>query len=281
MILNASQMVADIRSSLNESSASFWTDLEILRKLNKAQAKVAALISQQVGDWFLTKTDITPVDSLITLPSDCSKIVYLEDKTNGTEIAFSGTVRERNLSRIIGTNLDILEPDAYMYGNYIEVNQASYTNEVTLWYEKRVSDLHSGTGGSGSTTNTLVFQSTNIPVPRNDYYNTVYVSITAGTGVGVRAAISDYVGSTYTATVTGSFSTDSIYGTETILPEEAIPLMLDFTIVDLLSKPSAAIDPKYYEFAKLNLKDSREDFTDWIATRVKNTTRIRMQEDWL
>jgi hypothetical protein len=282
MIMNASQMIADVRSSLNESTANFWTDLEILRKINKAQAMVYSIVSQQAGDWLLKKSSaLTASNSLITLPSDCAKPVYLEDATHGTEIPFSITVRERRLTRIVGTNLDILEPDAYMLGDYIEVNQDSFGGSAYLWYERRVPDLHAGTGGSGSTTNTLVFQSTNIPVPRDDYYNSIYVSITGGTGVGTRAAISDYTGSTYTATVAGSFGTDSVYGTETILPEESIPLITQTAVMELIAKPSAAVDPKYFEYALAIVKSTKSDFIDWISTRVKNSVRIRPQEDWL
>jgi hypothetical protein len=280
MILNASQIAADIRSSLNEASASHWTDLEILRKMNKAQTKLAMLLSMTIGDWLLTRATITPVDSLVTLPSDCAKPVYMEDVANGVEIQFSTTVRERNFSRISATGLDQVNPNAYMYGNYIEINQASYTNQVYLWYERNIPDLHFGTGGTNSGSNVLVFQVTNIPAPRDDYYNGNYVSVTAGTGVGTRAVISDYTGSTGAATVTGTFSTDSIYGTETILPEQAIIPLTQLATVELLAKPSSAIDPKYFEYAKLESKDSLSVFTDWISTRVKNSQRVRNQEEW-
>jgi hypothetical protein len=280
MILNASQIAADIRDSLNEATASHWSDLAILRKMNKAQAKLAMLLSMTIGDWLLVKTNLTASSSLLTLPSDCAKVVYIEDTTNGTELQFSLTVRERRVTRITGVDIDQLEPDAYMFGNYIEVNQENYSNQVTLWYEKNVPDLHFGTAGAGSGSNAIVFQTTNIPVPRDDYYNNNYVSVTAGTGVGTRALVTDYTGSSGTAVVAGTFSTDSIYGTETILPEQAIPCITQMATVELLTKPSAAIDPKYYEYAKLELKDTMEVFKDWISTRVKNSQRIRPQEDW-
>jgi hypothetical protein len=231
------------------------------------------------GDWFMTKSTLTPSSSLITLPTDCLKPIYLET-SDGTELPFRTTVRERNLTRITDSTLDGLGPDVYMYGDYIEVNQDSYTSSVVLWYEQRIPDLHFGTGGSGSGSNALVFQTTNIPVARNDYYNGVYVSITSGTGALTRAAISDYTGSTGTATVAGTFSTDSVYGTETLLPQEAIPAMTSLATVELIAKPSAAIDPKYFEFVKLELKDSMNDFTDFISTRIKNSMRIRAQEGW-
>ena len=279
MILNAAQIAADIRSSLNEASASHWTDLEILRKMNKAQAKLSMVLSMTIGDWLMTKATITPVASLVTLPSDCSKPIYIED-ANGNELPFSGTVRERLSSRPDGAALDWLAPDAYMYGSYIEINQDSYTSNVVLFYEKRLIDLHFGTGGTGSGSNALVFQVTNLPVPRNDYYNGAYVSITGGTGIGTRAAISDYTGSSGTAVIAGTFSTDSVYGTETELPEEAIPALTQIATVELLTKPSSAIDPKYFEYARSELKDTVQLFQDWASTRVKASTRIRSQEDW-
>ena len=280
MILNAYQMAKDIRDSLNEVTASHWTDLAILRKMNKAQAKLAMLLSMSIGDWLLVSTDLTPVNGLVTLPSNCAKPVYLENKDNGTEIQFSLTVRERQVTRITGVDIDQLEPDAYMFGEYLQINQDNYSSQVTLWYEKNVPDLHFGIGTTGSTTNALAFQVTNIPVPRDDYYNNVYVSIVGGTGIGTRALITDYTGSTGLATVSGTFSTDSAYGTETVLPEQAIVPLTQMATVELLSKPSSAIDSKYFEFAKLEMRDTLDIFKDWISTRVKNSQRLRPQEDW-
>ena len=279
MILNAAQIAADIRSSLNEASASHWSDLEILRKMNKAQAKLSMVLSMTIGDWLMTKATITPSSSLIALPSDCSKPIYLED-TDGHELPFGGTVRERLSTRWESTTLDYTSPDVYMYGNYIEINQDSYSGNVVLFYEKRLIDLHFGTAIAGSGVSTLVFQATNLPVPRNDYYNGAYVSITGGTGIATRAAISDYVGSSGTATVAGTFSTDSVYGTETELPEEAVPALTQIATVELLTKPSSAIDPKYFEYARAELKDTVQLFQDWASTRVKSSQRIRAQEDF-
>src|SRR5574343_37135 len=280
MILNAYEMMQDVRSSLNEATASHWTDLEILRKLNKAQRKIAIKVSMS-GDWFMTKATITPSSSLVALPTDCMKPIYLEKSSDGTELPFYLTVRERQLTRTTEITLDALGPDAYMYGDYIEINQDSFSDSVVLWYEKRIPDLHFGTGGSSSDSNALHFQTTNIPVPRDDYYNSVYVSITAGTGALTRAIITDYVGSTGVATVAGTFGNDSVYGTETLLPQEAIPLLTLMATTKLLSKPSTAIDPKYWEYLKMELKDAMSDLEGFLSTRVKNSVRIRPQDAWL
>ena len=237
-------------------------------------------MSMSIGDWFLTKTNITASNALITLPADCSKPVYLEDSTTGTELPFSLTVRERRVTRITGVDIDQLEPDVYLYGSYVEVNQASYAGTVTLWYEKRVPDLHFGTASAGGAT-TLTFLSTNFPVRIDDYYNGSYIEAVSGTGAGTRTTISDYTGSTGAATTAaGTFGNDTVYGTVSALPEEAIPVMTQLATVELLSKPSAAIDPKYFEFHKIELKDAMSLFNDWISTRVKNSQRIRPQEDW-
>jgi hypothetical protein len=167
-----------------------------------------------------------------------------------------------------------------MYGNYIEINQDNYAGNVVLFYEKRIIDLHYGTAITGSGSNTLVMQATNLPVPRDDYYNGAYLSVTGGTGIATRAVISDYVGSSGTATIAGTFSTDSVYGTETALPEEAIPALTQIAIAELITKPSSAIDPKYFEQIKLEMRETLELFKDWASTRVKNSHRIRAQEDW-
>jgi len=58
---------------------------------------------------------------------------------------------------------------------------------------------HSGTAQGGSTSTTIVLQNT--ASVTDDYYNGMSVYITAGTGIGQLRVITDYVGSTKTATV--------------------------------------------------------------------------------
>jgi len=134
--LNAFEIFKEIREGLNENSEAHWTDRGLLRKMNQAQRGLWQELVKSPGDWFLTSTDITPVDSLVTFPSDCGRAVYMESKADGIEIPIQGTVRNRRLTRGSGTNPYEGLTSAYFVKEGVEVNADSFTDEVTLWYSR-------------------------------------------------------------------------------------------------------------------------------------------------
>ena len=82
---NAYHIFEEIRDNIDETTAAHWSDKEILRKLIRAHRKVVTFMMQSQGDWLLVSTTLTPVASLVTLPSDCAKPVYMEEVTSGYE----------------------------------------------------------------------------------------------------------------------------------------------------------------------------------------------------
>jgi len=277
--MNAYHMMLDVRDNIGEDAAAHWGDNDVLRKLNAAQRKVGNLFILSPGDWLVKSANLTPVDSIITLPSDCAKPVYMEEESTGYAITLSGNIRDRSLSRVAGPILYDGAVEAYMLKDTIEVNYASYTTEVTLWYQQRIPDLHAGACGSNSAATILEFQLTNEPKRVDDYYNGVSVEVVDGTGTGIVEDISDYIGSTYRATIEGTVASGDNYGTVSELPEEAHDLIVLEASQMLLAKPSSSIEPSVFKYMLERTKQAREDLEEWISTRVATHTHVRSVED--
>ena len=278
--MNAYSMMLDVRDNIAEQTAKKWDDANIQRKLNTAQRKLTLLLSMSPGDWLVVSTDLTPSDSLITLPSDCMKPVYMEEADTGIPIELNSNVRDRSIGRVPGSSLGVIQADAYLLKDYIEVNQAGYSNGVTLWYQKRVPDLALGVAGSGSGAAVLEFQKVNTPSGVDDYYNGVSIETMHTTNLNVLLSdtITDYVGSTVKATITGTPSSGDFYGTISTLPEECHALMVLMTTTTLLASPGAALDTKYFDFFVAEMGDLLRTFKLWISTRKSGSSYTRTTE---
>lgn len=278
--MNAYDMLVDLRDNVGEDTASHWGDNNLLRKLNHAYRLVGTSVMTAPGDWLVKSASVTPVSSVITLPSDCAKPVYLEHTSNGYPIDFAGTtVRERSLTRPVGVSLEIAGLDAYLQGNTIILNQESYSDACTLWYVRRPSLLHTGTADAGGAAS-LTLDAANVHSVVNDYYNGVGIEILAGTGIGDDTII-DYSCNTSgvgTCGVTGTYSTDSKYGTVSELPEEADAVVLLQATLAAMAKPSSSVDPKYFEYFLSLFKEAKKDLNTWIASRVSESMYTRVTE---
>ena len=273
-MLNAYWMVEEIRNNVNEVEPKHWTNKELLRKLNFAQRSMWLYLAQQTGDWFLTNKDITASESVIALPSDCAKPVYVEEISTGMPIELTGTVGERRLTRGSG-RYGISQRDAYLKGNSIVVNEEDYGEQVTLWYQKKCVDLHMGLTGEESGLNTIQFDEDNAPSLEDDYYNGVTVQLIGNNSIETSVEIEDYDGAKWLATAPGSFNVDTNYGTVSTLPPETIPAIVLKATTMALAKPGAALDPKYFEFFRAEARDAAEQVGDWLAQR-SNNSRVRV-----
>jgi len=261
-------------SGIGSGSSQFLGDGTLLAQLNLAQRKAWMELNLQPVEFSLTSTTLTPANSVITLPSNCAKPVYMEETSTGYPFDLKVSLEERKLYEYPLDRSSSRFLTAYRLGNTLVVNQDSYTTGVTLWYRKRIIDLIASLGDTSSTTNTLVIKSVMRPSVTNDYYNGATLEVVGGTGIG-SYTVSDYVGSTRTLTVTGTFSTDSLFGTVSDLPQEAEDYIMESAIIAFLAKPSAAIDPKYFEFAMSNLSRAQKLYREWISTQMTAHRRIR------
>lgn len=279
--MNAYNIFKSIRDNLNEASAAHWGDPEILHKLNLNYRKVASRIGVSDGDYFLKSADLTPSSAKITLPSDCMKPVYME--ANDYPISLV-TVRERRVTRPIGASLETGLVEAYFEGTGLVINMDSFTDTVTLWYQERIPLLHCGTLQASTGATALYFQLVDanarsmLASGANDYYNDEEVeTIDISSGIVSQGTISDYAGSTGVATVAtmspAPAATD-YYGTVLRIPEEANGYLELLTTVQLLAKPSSAIDPKYFEFFAALLKEAKQSFDDWLEPRMQNSSHV-------
>lgn len=269
--MNAYRMMEDLRDNVVESSAAHWDDAEILRKMNKSQRKAATIVLSSQGDWLLKSKAVTPVASVITLPDDCAKPVYMENATNNVEIPITGTVREREMSDGY--------IDAYFVGNTLVINTDDYTEGVTLWYQRRVPNLHFGTAGTGSGASALVLDANNEPSMVDDYYNDMVVEVITAAGADIRSTISDYTFADFTAVITGTpTAANDTYGLISALPEECMQFIIADATCALLAKPGSSLDPKYFEFFLEERKWAARDMRSFLSTRLHGGTRSRTRE---
>lgn len=274
--MNAYEILQEVRDYVGEAAAANWTDLGILRKINANYKRVGAKLVVIGGDWLLKKSAaLTPVDGLVTLPSDCAKPVYIEDVSTGTNIPFNGSVRYRNLSRGTLSGLGFGQAaDAYMLEGYIEINQSGYADTVYLWYQRRLVDLVAGTGDTGSTANSLVIPVSAGPKYVDDYYNGVVLEIVGGTGVGKLATVSDYAGSTRVLTVDQTVATTTVFGSQLEVPEESHALITVESALMSMAKPAASYDEKVFTYLTTLVRDLRKEWVEWCSSRTSSSTRV-------
>lgn len=276
--MNAYMMMLDVRDNIGEEVAAKWDNAGIQRKLNAAQRRLAMILSMSPGDWLVKSSDLTPSDSLITLPTDCMKPVALETTANKQPIPIRTNVRDRSIGRLPAAALGVWEYEAYLLKDYIEVNVDSFETGVTLWYQQRVPDLALGVVATGSAS-TLVLQAANEPNGNDDYYNEVVIEvIDTNFNVNIVSPVSDYDGGTFTITLTGTPVANDFYGTISELPEECHDLMVLMATTKLLAAPGAAIDPEAFQFNMSEKNALLKEFKEWVATRKSGSSHTRVTE---
>jgi len=264
--MNAFFMLEMVRENIGEETASHWTDLNILRRINASQRKVAQMLSMAQGGWLIESADITPVASLITYPSNCSKIAYIEVKETGRVVHFLPSIKGRSISR----NLNDTCLEVYPVMDGLMVNEDDYTTELTIWYQRRIPDLHtsgiSDYADAGAATSLTLTTALN-PVMRVDYYNDAEIEIISGTGSAIRTSITDYTAAGVCTTAAGTFSTDTVYGTIPMIPEEMHSYIVWDATVSSLMRPGATMDEKVISYYIQEARNARKIVEEWIESR--------------
>jgi len=274
--MNAYDMYKEIRENIGEEAAAHWTDRGILRKMNAAQRSLwMGLVNEPDGDWFLASVSVTPASSVITLPDDCAKPVYLEVTGSNQPISLQVTVREKVLTRTpyLGTY------EAYLVSNTLEINMNDFGEVCTLWYQQRIRDMHFGEAASTSGATSLKMDTSMGLHFEDDYYNGLFVEIqTTGLVPDMVDTITDYVASSGAAVITGTPTAGDYYGTISELPEEAMELLILMVTTKCLSKPGSDVDPSYLNYFRAERKEARETWEDWTARRIDTSRHIRTTE---
>lgn len=281
--MNAKEQLDHIRDLVAEASAAHWDDVELVRRLNAGQLRIALRVAMTDGQWLVKSGSVTPVASVITLPADCSKPIYLEETSSGEPIDWLGSVTHRRVSRGIGAAVSSGALEAYPLQGTIEVNRASYTTACTLWYQRRVPNLHTGDAAAAAATS-LTFANDANRVYLDDYYNGVIVeqynaALATAAYVAFRSTISDYTAAGV-CTVTGTPTNGHNYGTISVLPEETHLLMCYLAAADALLKPSATIDEKAVDRVRADKNDLMRDVWQWLESRVVEGERVQIGEEY-
>ena len=269
--MNAKNMLDLLRDYVGEASAAHWTDVNLLRRLNAGQKKVSLMVAMSPGRWLLKRSGVlTPVASVVTLPTDCAKPLYIEEVSSERVMPWlDGGIKFRRVSRGVGTSLDLEgQKEVYPVGNTIEINASGYTKTVYVWYERRVPDLYAcSTLAAASAGVSITFNSDMIAKNVADYYNGVAFEATGGTGEGTVDEITDYTAARV-ATVSGTYSTDTELGTVSVLPEETHDLIVLEAAVMALTKPSSTLDREVFVQMVSERTMMRKLVVEWLESRV-------------
>ena len=284
-MMNALEQMWLVRDLINEATAAHWSDVNLVKRLNVAQRKVYLKVAMTYGQWLVTSASVTPSASVITLPADCGKPLYLEETTSGRPITWLNSLSYRRVSRLAGATLDTTGArEAYPLASTIEVNETSYTTACTLWYQRRAPDLHAGDASAAAASSiTLAADSNRVYLA--DYYKGATIeqynaAVATATYVAFRSAITASTAAG-ACTVTGTPTNAYGYGTVSILPEETHQLMAYMAAVDAVSKPGSTIDEKSKANLVSDMADLKKDVYAWLETRIPESYGVTIGDNTL
>jgi hypothetical protein len=231
--LSLYEMFYDVRKALSETSAGFWSDLEIYNKLNQAQLHIATKAKCLKKE--VTITTIASTQEYDLKDNSFSDILDIAEdgvsfKSNGTSYIRLTPKSKKQLARENpgwqGVAAGV--PQYYYWDKTSKIiglypkpnssNAGAYLF-VSGYYKPKV--LIAGTASSGSTTTLVMPAGTSTlqyPSATDDYYNGLWLEIYSGTGAGQKVEITDYTASSRTlaASFTTAPDSSSIFG---IIPE--------------------------------------------------------------
>lgn len=251
--LNLYEQFYEVRRKLKETTASAWTDLEIYNYLNQAQQFIATKSKCLKKTVTVTTVNGTQeydlkdeaFDDIIDISED--GVYFYQNGTTYQKLIYTTKWKlDRESPGWRGVSSST--PIEYYYDKHTKTiglhpkpnssNAGAYLFVGGYYYPKI---LHAGTAAAGATTSiTLAAGSTTALYPSvtNDYYNNIWIEIYSGSGVGQKAEITDYVGSTKvcTATFSTATSTDSVYGMVPEISDSAHYLMPLYAIAKAWEK---------------------------------------------
>lgn len=96
-------MLASIRSNLDEATASFWTDAELLAFANRAKDKVWVEVRKLKGNDFFTKTLASTASNPQTILGETYDPAALQVTVDGTELTLPHDFHELKMLEVITT----------------------------------------------------------------------------------------------------------------------------------------------------------------------------------
>lgn len=217
-------------NQLINASADYFNEGTVLKAMNFAQANLYGIAARFDSGFGLRAYDFNLAGSteFYEIPANVV-IKRLEWQLDGTKIPFLPfTHRAANLRNIYPYNMG-----AYIKGRRLGITPVpSGALAVRLWYVGASPDMHYGTLASATST-TAVLDATpdfGITSSSDDFYVDAEIVTTGGTGSGQQEYITDYVGSTRTASVAWGATPDATTTYEilsSLAPQDMELLMLD------------------------------------------------------
>ena len=281
-----------VRKKLSETSAGFWSDLEIFSSLNSAQLHIARK-SKCLRKEVTVTTEASTREYDLRNEGFSDIIDIAEDGVNfyqnGTAYNFLEYVTKKQLNlefpgwRGVAASV----PKRYYYNKAAKTigldplpnssNAGAYLL-ISGYHKPKV--LNAGTAEAGSsTTITLATGSSSVPYPKptDDYYNDLYIEIYGGTGAGQKAKITDYDGATRvcTAAFTTAPDSTSIYGMIPEIQEEGHLLMYLYAIADMWEKGGSrtTLSQSYW-------RRYFEELGEFIGENLEEDDRILVKETY-
>ena len=221
-----SEMVTDFKNHLDALDG-FFSGAEIMTRLHSAQQEICRKIVEEDPSFFVETATISLVADQETyaLPINArlgSRIVMGENLSSNMNNPENGPLPAAHLRDYFsyqdsGSVINIHPYYSFMMeGSKIRIEptpQAAEADAVRIWYVPSYGNMVEGfVGGAGADTIQFFDGSPNyassygIIDRRDDFYNGMEVRIIEGAGIGQYKKITDYDGSTRTATVESSWS---------------------------------------------------------------------------
>lgn len=284
---NLYEMFYSVRKTLSETTAGYWSDLEVYNALNKGQAHITA--KSRCLKKTVTVTTVASTQEYDLKDNSFSDIIDIAEdgvyfKIAGTSYTPLTFKSKKQLAKespgwqgvAAGTPkhyyYDKTSKTIGLYPKPNSTNAGAYLY-ITGYHTPKV--IHAGTASSGSTTTIVLPAGSSTapyPNPSNDYYNNIWIEVYSGTGAGQRAEITDYVGSTRTCTAAFTTAPDnsSVYGMIPQIPTTAHYLMPLYAIASLWGKGGSRTSlannywKQYYDGLSLFIGEFIEDSDEEI-----------------
>lgn len=239
-----SELLASLRDYLNEPSAAFWTDAQLMRRLHAAQQDLVQVGIMASPTMFVETYDISLVadQALYDLPLNArlgTRWIGVENRVSGEPYYY---VYDVDLRRYLEQEqaqwpweTDGM-PKIAMQGPQVRITPTpneAVANGIRYMYNPAYGNMLQG---ALTATTTTTFEFTHSTAPdyssswgqvdnRDDFYNGMEAFVVSGTGAGQYRKISDYTGgSSRTFTVETAFTsiatTDSVVAIMSPIPEE-------------------------------------------------------------
>lgn len=259
---NCFELVKEVRYGLNEYDDALasgddniggFKNQYIIGQINLVIRELYAMIARRRPDAFITEASLTAVNSVLTLPSDFSKMILLRDQY-GNKVSSIEQIQRRRTSDQGSTYV------YYKMGNTLVIDRQSDSGVYTIIYKKKPRDIHQGKASAGGALSITLSAVDRLSKAVASYYNGMIIEdITADWDSVISAYTVNRV-----ATVTGTAAAEDFYALVPEIPEWSHHLIAPRAVLFCKLNPISKDPP-----TKAQLEDYKELF---LAAFRENAT---------